>query len=49
VRFDWGPAAAGALAPSSACLVIVDVLSFTTSVTVAGKRHDVDLLDAGIG
>lgn len=49
VRFDWGPAAARALTPSSACLVVVDVLSFTTSVTVAAEagtrvfpypRHD---------
>ena len=35
VRFDWGLAGATALASSSSCLVIVDVLSFTTSVTVA--------------
>jgi 2-phosphosulfolactate phosphatase len=35
VRFDWGIGGAAALAPSSSCLVIVDVLSFTTSVTVA--------------
>jgi 2-phosphosulfolactate phosphatase len=41
VRFEWGLAGAAALAPSSSCLVIVDVLSFTTSVTVAveaGRR-----------
>jgi 2-phosphosulfolactate phosphatase len=35
VRFDWGPAGAERLAPASACLVIVDLLSFSTSVTVA--------------
>jgi 2-phosphosulfolactate phosphatase len=35
VRFGWGPAGAAALAPSSSCLVVVDVLSFSTSVTVA--------------
>lgn len=35
VRFEWGLAGTAALAPSSSCLVIVDVLSFTTSVTVA--------------
>lgn len=35
VRFDWGPIGATTLAPDSACLVIVDVLSFTTAVTVA--------------
>ncbi len=35
VRFEWGLAGAAALASSSSCLVIVDVLSFTTAVTVA--------------
>jgi 2-phosphosulfolactate phosphatase len=35
VRFEWGAAGAAALAPSSSCLVVVDVLSFSTSVTVA--------------
>ena len=35
VRFDWGPAGAEHLAPASAGLVIVDVLSFSTAVTVA--------------
>ena len=35
VRFEWGLAGATALAPSSSCMVIVDVLSFTTAVTVA--------------
>jgi 2-phosphosulfolactate phosphatase len=35
VRFEWGPSAAATLAPASGCLVVVDVLSFTTSVTVA--------------
>ena len=34
VRFDWGPAGADHLAPASAGLVIVDVLSFSTAVTV---------------
>ena len=37
VRFEWGPAGAAALAPSSSCLVVVDVLSFSTSVTVAAQ------------
>ena len=37
MRFEWGPAGAAALAPSSSCLVIVDVLSFSTSVTVAAE------------
>ncbi|TDC24790.1 hypothetical protein E1265_08810 [Streptomyces sp. 8K308] len=35
VRFEWGPAGAALLAQDVACLVVVDVLSFTTSVTVA--------------
>jgi 2-phosphosulfolactate phosphatase len=35
VRFEWGAAGAAALASSSSCLVVVDVLSFSTSVTVA--------------
>ncbi|MEU4352050.1 2-phosphosulfolactate phosphatase [Streptomyces sp. NPDC023838] len=35
VRFEWGPAGAALLAKDAACLVVVDVLSFTTSVTVA--------------
>lgn len=35
VRFEWGLAGAMALGPSSSCLVVVDVLSFTTAVSVA--------------
>ncbi|WP_406274497.1 2-phosphosulfolactate phosphatase [Nocardia sp. NBC_00881] len=35
VRLEWGLAGARALGPDSACIVVVDVLSFTTSVTVA--------------
>ncbi|WP_030816778.1 2-phosphosulfolactate phosphatase [Streptomyces sp. NRRL F-2799] len=35
IRFEWGPTGAQRLAPDVACLVVVDVLSFTTSVTVA--------------
>jgi 2-phosphosulfolactate phosphatase len=35
VRFDWGATAAAALAAPDTCLVVVDVLSFTTSVSVA--------------
>jgi hypothetical protein len=35
VRFEWGPTGARQMAPDAACLVVVDVLSFTTSVTVA--------------
>lgn len=37
VRFEWGLAGAAALASSSSCLVVVDVLSFSTSVTVAAE------------
>ncbi|MRH86714.1 hypothetical protein GFY24_04390 [Nocardia sp. SYP-A9097] len=35
VRFDWGLAGAQALGPQSAAVVVVDVLSFTTAVSVA--------------
>ncbi|MET7619318.1 2-phosphosulfolactate phosphatase [Streptomyces sp. NPDC005408] len=35
IAFEWGPAGARRLAPGAACLVVVDVLSFTTSVSVA--------------
>ena len=37
VRFEWGSAGAAALAPSSSGLVVVDVLSFSTAVTVAAE------------
>ena len=38
VRFEWGLVGATVLASGAACLVVVDVLSFTTSVTVAVSR-----------
>lgn len=38
VRFDWGEVGAGALAAGSDALVVVDVLSFTTTVDVAVSR-----------
>ncbi|MEY9874703.1 2-phosphosulfolactate phosphatase [Streptacidiphilus sp. MAP12-33] len=37
IRFEWGAAGAERLAARVACLVVVDVLSFTTSVTVAAE------------
>lgn len=40
VRFGWGPVAASVLAAHparTACLVVVDVLSFSTAVTVAAE------------
>ncbi|MEU6379819.1 2-phosphosulfolactate phosphatase [Streptomyces sp. NPDC046909] len=38
IRFEWGPAGAGRLAAEAACLVVVDVLSFTTAVSVAVRQ-----------
>ncbi|WP_405638954.1 hypothetical protein [Streptomyces sp. NBC_00019] len=38
IRFEWGPAGAGRLAAQAACLVIVDVLTFTTAVSVAVQQ-----------
>ena len=38
VRFEWGPTGADAIADGAACAVVVDVLSFTTTVTVAVER-----------
>jgi 2-phosphosulfolactate phosphatase len=35
VRLEWGPTGAAALAGEAACLVVVDVLSFSTAVSVA--------------
>jgi 2-phosphosulfolactate phosphatase len=37
LRLDWGTAGAAALGPAVAALVIIDVLSFTTAVTVAAE------------
>lgn len=37
-RFDWGPNGLRALAPVCAVIVVVDVLSFTTSVSIAVGR-----------
>ncbi|RSS59408.1 2-phosphosulfolactate phosphatase [Streptomyces sp. WAC01280] len=35
ITFGWGPVEARALAPAAACVVVVDVLSFTTAVGIA--------------
>ena len=38
VRFEWGAAGAERLVKDAACLVVVDVLSFTTAVSVAVEK-----------
>lgn len=38
IRFEWGPAGASRLAGEAACLVTVDVLPFTTAVSVAVEK-----------
>ncbi len=38
VRFEWGPVGAGAVAGDGGVAVVVDVLSFTTTLTVAVER-----------
>lgn len=38
VRFDWGPTGAAAIAEGADLAVVVDVLSFTTTLSVAGER-----------
>jgi 2-phosphosulfolactate phosphatase len=38
LRFDWGPAGAAAVAPGAAVVVVVDVLSFTTTLSLAVER-----------
>lgn len=38
VRFDWGPAGAAEAGHPDGAVVVVDVLSFTTAVTVAVER-----------
>ncbi len=35
IRLEWGRVGATALGPAAGCLVVIDVLSFTTSVSVA--------------
>jgi 2-phosphosulfolactate phosphatase len=38
LRFEWGPAGAAAVAPGAAVVVVVDVLSFTTTLALAVER-----------
>jgi 2-phosphosulfolactate phosphatase len=38
VRFEWGPTGAAAIAADAEIAVVVDVLSFTTTLTVAVER-----------
>jgi 2-phosphosulfolactate phosphatase len=38
VRFDWGPTGAAAIAEGAQIAVVVDVLSFTTTLSVAAER-----------
>lgn len=38
LRLDWGPTGADAVGPGSDVAVVVDVLSFTTTLTVAADR-----------
>jgi 2-phosphosulfolactate phosphatase len=38
VRFDWGPTGAAAVASGAAVVVVVDVLSFTTTLSLAVER-----------
>ncbi|WP_433796917.1 2-phosphosulfolactate phosphatase [Actinoplanes sp. CA-252034] len=38
VRCDWGPPGADAVGPDAAIVAVVDVLSFTTALTVAADR-----------
>lgn len=38
IRLEWGPTGAAALAPAADIAVVVDVLSFTTTLSVAARR-----------
>ncbi|MBX6358122.1 MAG: 2-phosphosulfolactate phosphatase, partial [Micromonosporaceae bacterium] len=38
VRCDWGPLGADAIGPGAVVVAVVDVLSFTTALTVAADR-----------
>ena len=38
IRLEWGPTGAAAIAPGAEVIAVVDVLSFTTTLTVAVER-----------
>ncbi len=38
VRLEWGPAAIRQLGPEVDCIIVIDVLSFTSCVSVALER-----------
>src|SRR4051794_15190988 len=38
MRCDWGPSGADAVGPGASIVAVVDVLSFTTALTVAADR-----------
>ncbi|WP_285474745.1 2-phosphosulfolactate phosphatase [Actinoplanes sp. NBRC 101535] len=42
-RFEWGPTGAAAVASGAAYVAVIDVLSFTTALTVAAE-HDIAVL-----
>jgi hypothetical protein len=44
VRCDWGPSGADAVGPGASIIAVVDVLSFTTTLTVAADLGIADVL-----
>jgi len=48
IRLEWGPRGAESLAPWGDVLVVVDVLSFSTAVSVAASR-DIQVWPAAMG
>jgi len=41
VRLEWGPNAIAQLGPEADCIIIIDVMSFSTCVSIACDRHAV--------